>query len=88
MYHWLLLVKNKLRIGVIEGDIASTIDADKITKQNAPVIQINTAGGCHLEANLVLKALKTFSLGRRKLAHLGLESEPGPAAAFFWLEFL
>jgi hypothetical protein len=35
-----------------------------------------------------LGALKKFSLGRRKLAHLGLESEPGPAATFFWLEFL
>ena len=34
-----------------------------------------------------LQALKKFSLGRRRLAHLGLESKPGPGSAFFWLEF-
>jgi hydrogenase nickel incorporation protein HypB len=55
-------VKNKIRIGVIEGDIASTVDADKINAQNIPVIQINTAGGCHLEANMIAKALDSLPL--------------------------
>jgi hydrogenase nickel incorporation protein HypB len=54
--------KGKTRIAVIEGDIASTIDADKISKQNIPVIQINTEGGCHLDANMVMKALDTLAL--------------------------
>jgi hypothetical protein len=36
---------------------------------------------------LSLRSLKQFSLGRRKLAHLGLESKTGPGTVFFWLEF-
>jgi len=41
--------KEKTRIAVIEGDVASTLDAEKVSEQAIPVIQINTAGGCHLE---------------------------------------
>ena len=40
----------KVRMGVIEGDVASTVDADKISAMGIPAVQINTAGGCHLEA--------------------------------------
>jgi len=36
---------------------------------------------------LPLRALKRFSLGKRKLAHIGLESKAGPGTVFFWLEF-
>ena len=42
--------KEQTRIAVVEGDIASTIDADKISKLGIPVVQINTAGTCHLDA--------------------------------------
>jgi hydrogenase nickel incorporation protein HypB len=55
-------LKNKLRIGVIEGDVASSVDADKINEMGIPVVQINTAGGCHLEANMVAKALDDLPL--------------------------
>jgi hydrogenase nickel incorporation protein HypB len=55
-------LKDKYRIAVIAGDIASSIDADKITRQNVPAIQINTAGGCHLDAEMVRKALDTLDL--------------------------
>ncbi|MCX8064024.1 MAG: hydrogenase nickel incorporation protein HypB [Candidatus Hydrogenedentes bacterium] len=52
-----------MRIGVIEGDPETTRDAERISKYNVPVVQINTAGGCHLEAHLVLQALDKLPLG-------------------------
>ena len=57
-------LRNKYQIAVIEGNIASSIDADKIIRQNVPAIQINTAGGCHLDAQMVKKALDTLDLER------------------------
>lgn len=51
-------LKNKIRIGVIEGDIQTDIDAQRIKKTGAPVIQINTEGACHLSAEQVGKGLK------------------------------
>ena len=55
-------LKGKTRIAVIEGDIASTIDADKVSKQGVAVVQINTAGGCHLDANMTENALNNLPL--------------------------
>ncbi len=49
-------------VAVIEGDIASTFDAEKVGAKNVPVVQINTGGACHLDAAMVRKALKTLSL--------------------------
>ena len=43
----------KLRIGVIEGDIQTDIDAQRIRATGAPAIQINTNGACHLSASQV-----------------------------------
>ena len=43
----------KIKIGVIEGDIAGSDDAERIEKLGVPVIQINTGGGCHLDANMI-----------------------------------
>ena len=57
------LIKDKVRVAVIEGDIASTVDADKVNKESIPVIQINTAGACHLDANMIDKALGSLPLG-------------------------
>ena len=51
------------RIGVIEGDPDTTLDAERIAACGAPVVQINTAGGCHLEANLVDHALDHLRFG-------------------------
>ena len=59
--------KGKIRIAVIEGDIASTIDADKINEQDIPVIQINTAGGCHLDANMIKNGLDNLALEQTDL---------------------
>jgi hydrogenase nickel incorporation protein HypB len=52
----------EMGIGVIEGDIASSIDADKIDKLGIPVVQINTGGGCHLDANMIQSAVKDLAI--------------------------
>jgi hydrogenase nickel incorporation protein HypB len=52
----------KARIGVIEGDVSSSIDAEKLGKAGVPVIQINTGGGCHLDAGMVNAALHNLPL--------------------------
>lgn len=54
--------QGKARTAVIEGDIASTVDADKVSEQGVPVVQINTAGGCHLDANMTGRALNNLPL--------------------------
>ena len=55
-------LKDKVKIAVIEGDIASTIDADRISEEGLPVIQINTGGACHLDANMLSNALDSLPL--------------------------
>jgi len=55
-------LKKKTRIGVIEGDISSTIDADRVAQEGVPVLQINTGGECHLDANMLQRALKNMAL--------------------------
>ncbi|HWR98552.1 MAG TPA: hydrogenase nickel incorporation protein HypB [Candidatus Methanoperedens sp.] len=52
----------RLRFGVIEGDIQGTHDAEVIAALGVPVIQINTAGGCHLDANMVQSVLPELPL--------------------------
>lgn len=55
-------LKDEFRLAVIEGDIASKIDALKIEHHGIPVVQINTGGGCHLDANMIHMALDNLSL--------------------------
>ncbi|MFH0754566.1 MAG: hydrogenase nickel incorporation protein HypB [Candidatus Omnitrophota bacterium] len=56
------LLKAKFKTGVIEGDIATTRDAERIQKKGVPVCQINTGTACHLDANLVNTAIKDLSV--------------------------
>jgi len=51
-------LKDEIRIGVIEGDIQTEIDAERIRATEAPVVQINTNGACHLSAAQVSGALE------------------------------
>lgn len=51
-------LKDKINIGVIEGDIQTDIDAERIRATNAPAVQINTEGACHLSALQISQALK------------------------------
>ena len=55
-------LNGKIKIGVIEGDIAGTDDAERIDKLGIPVVQINTGGGCHLDANMIREVLEDFPL--------------------------
>lgn len=52
----------EVRPGVIEGDVASSIDADAIAAHDIPVVQINTGGNCHLDAPMISKALTHLPL--------------------------
>lgn len=51
-----------VQTGVIEGDLASSIDADIIAARGVPVVQINTGGGCHLDAPMVGSVLRQLPL--------------------------
>jgi hydrogenase nickel incorporation protein HypB len=55
------------RVGVLEGDVEGSLDADRLAALHVPVVQLNTAGGfggeCHLDANMVRSALPQVPLG-------------------------
>ena len=55
-------LSGEIRFGVIEGDLATSIDAERIVSAGAPAVQINTDGGCHLEARMVSRALSDLDL--------------------------
>ena len=55
-------LKGKVKIGVIEGDVSSSVDAEAVAKEGVPVIQINTDGGCHLDANMIANVLGKIPL--------------------------
>jgi hydrogenase nickel incorporation protein HypB len=54
-------LKNEISFNVIEGDQQTTNDADRIAALNVPVIQINTGKGCHLDSEMIAKAVKELS---------------------------
>ena len=54
------LLSADLQVGVIEGDIFTSKDADRIAVHGVPVIQINTGGACHLDSKMVSKVLPEF----------------------------
>jgi len=55
-------LKSRLKIGVIEGDIVGTDDAERISALDIPVVQINTGGACHLDANMISEVLAELPL--------------------------
>lgn len=52
----------RLRIGVIEGDIQSTLDAERVAAAGLAAVQIETDGACHLDANMIRNALNNLDL--------------------------
>ncbi len=61
-------LSNRLRMAVVEGDTAPvTIDADKVSAQGVPAVQINTGGNCHLDAVMFQAALPQFDLSQLDL---------------------
>ncbi|HDG98852.1 MAG: hydrogenase accessory protein HypB [Deltaproteobacteria bacterium] len=53
-------LKDQLRVGVIEGDIQSSQDAERIASKGIPVVQINTGGACHLDGNMIRDTFGEF----------------------------
>jgi hydrogenase nickel incorporation protein HypB len=56
------LLKGRVRLGMINGDIATTIDADRAAAVGVQALQINTGGTCHLDAVMLSTALKEIDL--------------------------
>ena len=59
-------LRNKLRLGVLEGDVQTTLDADRLARFHIPLVQVNTdpgfGGECHLDANMVRSGLPELPL--------------------------
>ncbi len=55
-------LKGELKLGVVEGDIQGTYDAEQIGALDIPVVQINTGGACHLDANMISESVKDLPL--------------------------
>lgn len=60
-------LKNEFAIAVIEGDIRGQIDAERIERHGVPVLQINTGGECHLDANMIRNGLDEMDLSGKDL---------------------
>ncbi|MGB9587799.1 MAG: hydrogenase nickel incorporation protein HypB [Armatimonadota bacterium] len=55
-------LKDRLRVAVIEGDLATSLDADRLRRFGVPVVQINTGGLCHLDSVMIDNVLSEFDL--------------------------
>lgn len=55
-------LRGELRIGVVEGDIQTSLDAERIERAGAVAVQINTDGACHLDANMIAAAVAKMDL--------------------------
>jgi len=55
-------IKDRWKVGVIEGDIATSRDAERIAQYGVSVVQINTGGACHLDGNMVRMGLRELPL--------------------------
>jgi hydrogenase nickel incorporation protein HypB len=53
-------LKDDVRIGIIEGDIQSSQDAERIAQKGVPAVQINTGGACHLDGNMIRDTFNEF----------------------------
>jgi hydrogenase nickel incorporation protein HypB len=60
-------LKDRLRIGVIEGDIQCSLDAERIAAKGVQAVQINTDGACHLDANMIREAMNQLELANLDL---------------------
>ena len=55
-------LKSKLNLAIIEGDLFTAKDAERIDKLGIPVVQINTMGGCHLDAPMIQKVTSDLDI--------------------------
>jgi hydrogenase nickel incorporation protein HypB len=61
--HTIQRLSDQMALGVIDGDVASSIDADRVANAGAIAVQINTGGECHLDAVMLHDALNQLDLG-------------------------
>ena len=59
--------QQKDKVYIIEGDQQTTLDADRISGAGAPVVQINTGNGCHLDARMINEAVKSLNVSENSL---------------------
>ncbi len=60
-------MRDEFNIAIIEGDIASSVDAERIKEHGIPAVQINTGGACHLESSMISRAVDVLDLARLDL---------------------
>ena len=60
-------LKKEINFSVIEGDQQTMNDADRINATGAPVVQINTGNGCHLDADMINKAVKKLDVQEKSI---------------------
>lgn len=60
-------MRDEFNIAVIEGDIASSVDSEKIKAQGIAAVQINTGGACHLESDMIRRAVDVLDLDKLDL---------------------
>lgn len=60
--HTIAALGKQFRIAVVDGDIATSIDADRAAAAGATAVQVNTGGGCHLDAAMLRSALERLNL--------------------------
>ena len=64
------LLRKAYRIGVIEGDVDSAVDAERVAREGVPAVQLKTGGSCHLTAAMVEKGLGALELASLDLLFL------------------
>jgi hydrogenase nickel incorporation protein HypB len=60
-------LRGVVRLGVIEADIESTVDAEKVAARGIPVIQLKTGGFCHLDATMVTQGIDVMGVNELDL---------------------
>ena len=60
-------VKGRRKVGMIAGDVTTTLDADRVSRHGIPSVQINTGRECHLDANMIRRALAELDLNNLDL---------------------
>ncbi|HER40997.1 MAG TPA: hydrogenase accessory protein HypB, partial [Salinimicrobium catena] len=63
-------IGSNYKIAVIEADIETMIDAENVSRLNVPVVQLHTGGFCHVDANMLEKAIESLSLDKLDLVIL------------------
>ncbi|MBA7576852.1 Hydrogenase maturation factor HypB [subsurface metagenome] len=76
------ILKDKCSFYIIEGDQQTMLDANRIEKAGAPVIQINTGAGCHLDADMINKAVKSLEIKDNSILLIENVGNPGCPAMF------